>query len=228
MTRPALVLRPEAGNTRTCERLRAAGLTPIAWPLFATTALPWRAPDPVAFDAMLLTSANAVRLAGAELAGVAHLPVVAVGAATAAAARAAGLRVVHSGAGDAAAAAAALPGARLLHLAGRDHVAVAGAAVATVYASDPVAIDARALRRVAAGSVALLHSARAAVRLRELTDAASRKRIRLAALSPAVLAAAGEGWEGAEAAAVPDDAVLVALARALAIDRPDRDGDNAG
>lgn len=86
-----LVVRPEPGSTRTLARLHALGVDAAAFPLFATVPVPWDAPDPAAHDALLITSANAVRHAGPTLAALAHLPVIAVGAQTAEAARGAGL-----------------------------------------------------------------------------------------------------------------------------------------
>lgn len=213
MTR-ALVLRPEPGNARTCAALVAAGLEPVALPLFAAVPLGWSPPDPADYDALLLTSAQAVRLAGGGLARLAGLPVVAVGAATAAAARAAGLDVAIVGDGDAAAAvarSAAYP--RLLHLAGREHVAQPGVAALPVYASEPVPVAPDALA-AALDAVVLLHSARAAQHFATLAEPLPRSRIRLAALSPAVAAAAGAGWAKVVVAGRPEDAALVQAALA--------------
>jgi len=217
--RRALVLRPEPGNARTVALLRAEGLEAIGVPLFAVRGLAWAMPDARAFDALLLTSANAVRFGGPDLAALAHLPVVAVGAATAAAARAAGLRVTVTGEGDAAAAVAgarAYP--RLLHLAGREHVALPGVSRAIVYASEAVAVAPDALAAAVDG-VVLLHSARAAARFVELAADLPRDRVRVAALSDNVARAAGTGWARVSVAERPSDAQLVAAAVMLAIDR---------
>ncbi|MEJ8631019.1 uroporphyrinogen-III synthase [Sphingomonas sp. I4] len=122
--------------------LHAAGLTARWIPLFEARAVEWTPPDPDMVDALLLTSAQAVRLAGPGLDDLRHKPVVAVGPATAATARAAGLSVVLTGTRDAAAVVAEAKAAgltRLLHLAGRDRVET-GAMVRTVYAADPCAI----------------------------------------------------------------------------------------
>src|SRR3546814_17961971 len=77
------------------------GLDAHHLPLFAARPLSWRAPDPAGFDALLLTSAQAARLGGEDLAKLSALPVHAVGAVTAAAAEAAGLRGVAVGEADA-------------------------------------------------------------------------------------------------------------------------------
>ena len=75
MTRRALVLRPEPGAAATLERLAAAGVVGEAMPLFRVLPRAW-SPPAGAFDALLLTSANAVRHGGEGLARVRHLPVV--------------------------------------------------------------------------------------------------------------------------------------------------------
>jgi uroporphyrinogen-III synthase len=213
----ALVLRPEPGNARTADRLIAAGMDVIRLPLFVAAPVAWTAVDPDRYDALLVTSANAIRHAGPGLDAVRHLPVVAVGQETAAVARQAGLHVTAVGASDAAAAlviAHRSGFARPLHLAGRDYRPV-GVATVVVYASDAVMVPAGAMAAAMDG-LALIHSPRAARRFAELVDrdALDRSRIGVVALSPAVLAAAGDGWASAVAAAVPTDAALVALAAA--------------
>lgn len=217
MTLAALVLRPEPGASATAARLRAAGLEARWLPLFETRALGWTVADPAAFDALLLTSGNAVRLAGPGLDALAHLPVVAVGAATASAARSAGLQVAHVGAGDAASAVAGAGAGRLLHLAGRDRVALPDVTAVTVYAAEERTVTRAELVAAATGAVALLHSPRAAGRFAALAGDA-RTTIRCAALSDAVAEAAGKGWAALATAHAPTDAALVELAARLAID----------
>ena len=93
-----IVVRPEPGCAATLAAARELGFAAEGHPLFAVRALGW-APPPAQFDALLIGSANAVRHAGPGLAAYAALPVYAVGAATAAAAREAGLTVIGEGAG---------------------------------------------------------------------------------------------------------------------------------
>jgi uroporphyrinogen-III synthase len=206
------VLRPEPGNAATCARLRAAGLEPLPLPLFAVRPLGWDAPDPAAFDALLLTSVNALRHAGPALARYSALPVLAVGEATAAAARDAGFRPALVGDADVAALLAATDARRILHLSGRERTGADPRVTAVpVYASDPLPVAPEPL----AGTVALLHSPRAARRLAAIAGDL-RPAIRVAALSPAVAEAAGPGWAALAAAPAPTDATLVALARTLA------------
>jgi uroporphyrinogen-III synthase len=223
LSRAIAVLRPEPGNAATAAAIEALGLTAVRLPLFEVHAIDWVAPDAARFDALLLTSANAPRHAGPGLAALRALPVHAVGAATAAAAREAGLDVVAVGDGDGAAlvAAAAARGVRrALLLGGRDR-AVEGhpiiAKTIAIYASEPVAVALEALDQLA-GSVVLLHSPRAARRVAGLIDRAGidRRTVRIAAISAATADAAGGDWEGIIAAATPDDAALIALARSLA------------
>lgn len=220
MSRAVAVLRPEPGNAATVARVEAAGLSAIRLPLSAVCALDWTAPDPAAFDSLILTSANAPRLAGSHLDFFAHLPLFAVGAATAAAARARGLTVSETGESDGAGLVATMAArgfSRALLLAGREHALHDGGIIArsiAVYAADPLPVDARAIGGLA-GNIALLHSARAARRFADIAGD-TRASIRLAAISPAVAEAVGPGWADVAAAPLPDDDALIALARRLA------------
>ena len=76
------------------------------------------------------------------------------------------------------------------------------------------------LRKLAGQTVAV-HSPRAGRRLAELVDQAGidRATIRIAAISEAAAAAAGDGWAIREAAETPDEAALLALAARLC-DKP--------
>lgn len=221
--RAVAVLRPEPGNAATAARLEEVGLRVLRMPLFHVVACDWTPPLADRFDALLLTSANTVRHAGAGLAQYRHLPVVAVGATTAAAAQAAGFVIAHIGTGDAIAATTAAGFARLLHLGGRDRTeAPSVAAAIPVYASEAIpSVDLSAVT----GQVAMLHSVRAAQAL--AAAGLARGTIRLAALSEAVAAAAGPGWERIAVAPQPTDAELVEVAPTLAIDRWAGAGDKA-
>lgn len=188
-------------------------------PAFRLAPLAWTASAPQNFDALLLTSGNAVRLAGPKLAEYAALPVYAVGEATAQAARKAGLDVQHIGNMSVA---ALLPVAeraghtRLLWLAGRDRIALDPGAdmaieIATVYESDALPAPTDFARRVAEADAVLLHSPRAAAHFGWLCDIAgiARHKVTLAALSLAIAEAAGEGWRDLLVAETPSDASLL-------------------
>ncbi len=228
---PLILVRPQPGLDRSVAAARALGLTVIAAPLFATVPLAWDVPDDgTAHDALLLTSANAVRLAGPGLAALSRLPVWCVGPHTAAAARAAGLNVVHVGAADGAAVLAAMDHAgvrRPLWLAGRDHRPLMwqGAPLAALcsYAAESVPPPEDWTAAIAAPAVVAVHSPRAAMRAAEL--AGSRvKHLKLAAISAAALGAAGEGWADCAVAAQPRDAALLELARRMCQTGADQQG----
>jgi len=221
MSRPIVVLRPEPGNAATVERLTAAGLSAIALPLFEVRPVDWVLPAMENHDALLLTSANTLRFGGTQLAALRGLPVLAVGAATAEAARRNGFAVVAVGEGgveELLDMPAAKRFRRLLHLAGRDRTEAPRGAVATaitVYASEALVVGTDDLHRIE-HAVVLLHSVRAASRLDALTTDVDRATVRLAAISDAVAQAAGDNWGQCAIAAAPDDAALVALAARLA------------
>jgi uroporphyrinogen-III synthase len=223
MSRPLAVLRPEPGATVTVERILAAGHRALRLPLFHVEQRAWAPVAAAEHDALVLTSANAMRHAGPQLDTLRALPVWAVGDATAAAATAAGLTVAATGT---AGAAALLDGAwaagvrQALWLGGESlrldgHPAVTR--IVAVYASTPTAPDPQAIRHLP-GSVALAHSPRAARALRRLLDAHDivPSELRLAAISSAAAEAAGSGWDATEIAADPTDPVLVAAAIRLA------------
>lgn len=216
------MLRPEPGNAATVERVARAGLTPIACPLFAVAPLAWTPPDPAGFDALLLTSANAVRHGGPALGELRDLPVLAVGGVTAAAARDAGFMIEHVGESDLAALLAGMQKQRLLWLAGEDRTAIDHPAIAetlAVYRAAPLPIAADAMRALS-DSVALLHSARAGARFAALLDqhGVARRHVALAGISAKATRAAGAGWRAVTVATTPTDDALIAAARTLAID----------
>jgi uroporphyrinogen-III synthase len=214
------VLRPEPGNAATAARLRAIGLESVQLPLFETQPLPWTMPAGP-FDGLLLTSAAAIRFAGEKLTALSGYPTLAVGPATAAAAKQAGLAVAIMGDADAAALLTQAEAAgyrRLLHLSALEGKLTADGIVAAavpIYTAAPLAISDTAVQELA-GTVALIHSPRAGARLSELTTGEARATIRLAAISPAAARTAGDGWEQVATAVLPHDDALIALARTLA------------
>jgi uroporphyrinogen-III synthase len=208
--RPLVILRPEPGASRTAAKAQALGLDVRLAPLFTIVPVPWTAPDPAEFDALVLTSANAVRHGGEELDKLRGLPVHAVGQATAALARAAGFRIASVG--DGGSGQMMLPaGQRLLHLAGRDHVGAGAMRVIAVY--EARAVDSPPGIEQLRDCVVAVHSPRAGRRLAELVT--ERGRIAIAAISPAAAQACRTGWHQLRAADAPNDAVLLALAARL-------------
>lgn len=225
MTARVLVLRPEPGASRTAALLGQAGMEPVVYPLFDVEALAWEPPDADAFDALLLTSANAVRHAGPALARYGALPCYCVGEATAAAARDAGLADVRVGGGDAATTVPLLLAdgrSRVLHLGGSDvrsfdslgmHIERVAVYRAVEHGdADGLVAVVRATRPVAA----MVHSPRAGERLAALLPAPHRNGIALIAISDAAASACGPGWRDMIAACDRSDAAMIAAAQKLA------------
>ncbi len=217
MSRPLLVLRPQPDADATAGRAAALGLETIVRPLFETRSLAWTAPDGP-FDALMLTSAAAPRLGGAQLAQYHHLPAYAVGDATAAAARAAGFADIHiesQGVDSLIARMAEDDVTTALHLTGRDTAPHREAPfeLTTVAIYEAAEVDAPELPDKA---VALLHSTRAARRFASLM--ADRAAFDVIAISPSVAAALGDGWRSKHCANDPTDAAMLALAVPLCKD----------
>jgi len=212
--RKLLLLRPEPGLTARRERAEAMGVGGVACPLFDVGPLAGGAPDARQFEALLLTSANAVREAGPGLAAYRALPVHAVGQATAAAAEAAALRVQTTGSAGVDALLAGLSGTlRLLHLCGRHRAGSGSAArVTSIAVYESRQVDRPALPDMS-DMVVAVHSPRAGRRLDELAQ--SRPKVRIAAISEAAAAACGTGWHSIAVASQPSDAELLALAAKL-------------
>lgn len=213
--RPIIVLRPEPGTTKTVQRARELGLDARPLPLFSIEPLEWRAPEASGFDALLLTSANAVRQGGDQLEKLRGLQVYAVGDATADAAREAGFDIAAAGDADIDSLLSSIPGElRLLHLCGADrrvpdrprqHIRPL-----PVYSSHELE---RPELADLGPAVALIHSPRAGRRLAELVP--DKSRIAIAAISAAAADAAGAAWEAVEIAERPNDDALLALAARL-------------
>lgn len=218
--KPMLVLRPEPGATATARRIAAMGGRAIVAPLFAIEPIAWTPPPPERFDALMLTSANAVRLAGDDLALYLRLPAYVVGKSTAGVLREVGFGPLRVGDGNAADLLAAIEaeGCRsILHLTGEDFrdVAPGEAAIAhvPVYRARAVTeLPEAAVSAIEEGAVALLHSPRAARVFARFVDPAG---LSIAAISPAAAEAAGPGWRAVAVAAQPSDEALLAAAARL-------------
>lgn len=222
---PLIVIRPEPGCSATVATAREMGLEAYGFPLFAVSPLEWEPPEPAAFDALLIGSANAIRHGGAELARFIGKPLYAVGEVTALMARDAGFTVVASGAGGLQ---SLLDGRidpahrRLLRLGGRERVSLTPPSHITlieriVYASEPLPMPVALAGMLGNPCVVLLHSAEAARHFAHecARTGLSRGHLTLAAIGSRVTAAAGPGWASATSAEQPDETALLALARQL-------------
>lgn len=212
--RKLLLLRPEPGLSASADRARSMGLEVLPCPLFCVEPVEWAVPDPADYDALLLTSANAVRHGGPGLIALTALPVHAVGRAAATAAKKLGFKIESVGQSGVAELLAALPNSlTLLHLAGENRHSVPSrhhVEAHTVYRSAP--IDNPCLPPIE-GLIAAVHSPRAGARLAKHAEV--RRRTAIAAISAAAAEACGDGWERVEVAERPDDPSLLALAAML-------------
>lgn len=215
MSNRVLILRPEPGASATAAKAALHGLEPILAPLFNVRPVEWTPLAAEHFDAIMMTSANAARFGGAKLEQYTHLPLYAVGSATAAAATKAGFRDVRVGQSDGAALLdqIAWDGVKhVLQLAGQDvtatkqpDVAVTRCVVYAARAIDPPP-------KLPPDSIILVHSPRAGARLASLISGDNRLRYTIVAISRAAGDATGEGWHAIHHAEQPNDDALLARA----------------
>jgi uroporphyrinogen-III synthase len=217
-----LILRPEPVAGRTAAKAAALGLDVRMHPLLAPQPVAWTPPPARHFDALLLTSAHGVRLAGPGLAAYHELPAYAVGEATARAMRDAGFADVVAGVGDGSAIAAQVAAhghRRLLHLGGTTVAPMAVEAIdvtrIAVYSMTSLPPDPALIADAVAGSILLVHSPRAGERLAAQIVQDARAALHIVAISPVALAACGAGWASGRAAARPVDDEMLALAARL-------------
>lgn len=214
-----LIIRPQPGADATAHRLRAAGHEPILMPLFAIAHLPMRRRSTNGYDAILLTSGNAVRAAGEFLTNNPATPIYAVGSATASALYALSLPVTKTGSEGVEALvriAVADGHQRLLWLAGEDHspiphIDAVGIDIDIVYRSVTVDTPDNFACHVTESDVVILHSSRAARHFADLCGTMNlpRANIALATFSSAIAEAAGENWAAMVVADAPNDAALL-------------------
>ena len=220
MSRKIIAIRPEPGLSQTVEAARAIGLEIIGYPLFEIDPVDWELPTGLSFDGLLIGSANAIRQGGAELAMLLDIPVYAVGATTASAARAAGFNVVMVGAGGLQSLLDSLrhKELQLLRLAGEEHVPLElsplhSITTRIVYRSKAVAAPGTLLNSGLDQALVLLHSAAAAEHFSKECNriCAPKLQISLACLGPRIADAAGEGWAEIAIAPEPNDTALLTL-----------------
>ncbi|MEJ7934274.1 uroporphyrinogen-III synthase [Sphingobium sp. AN558] len=217
-----IILRPQPAAGRTAARVAALGLCPLVHPLFAPQPLDWTPPPTEDFDAVLLTSANGVRLAGPGIGRYRSLPTYAVGEATALALVQAGFADVTAGTADGSMIAAriARDGHRaILHLGGR-HVAPLDPGPLridriAVYAMNEAPQAAALPATIEPGDILLIHSPRAGERAAALLSPLARETLHIVAISPAAALAAGDGWASVQSSAQPQDDAMLALAARL-------------
>ena len=223
MSIPVVVLRPEPGLTATLVAAFERGLPARGMPLAVVEPRDWKAPA-ITFDGVLIGSANAVRNAGAELAKVAHLPVLAVGQASAEAAMAASLGIEQVGEGGLQDLVDGLRGGtrHLLRIAGETHlpltlpddITVTTRITYAVKYSVPTDGQAALLRE---GGLVLLHSGEMAHHFSQQCEALGidKSCLAIAALAPRIAEMAGTGWSSVHIAPARSDGALLDLAARL-------------
>ena len=224
---PLVIIRPEPGNQASTAAARKIQMEAHGFPLFEVAPTSWQAVPAADYDALLIGSANVLRCGGRGLGALRSLPVYAVGETTAEAARAAGFTVAATGPGSLQALLSQVaPGhRRLLRLSGAERIALTVPAhlrvtERVVYASAACALPAALADLLRRPAIVALHSAEAAQHLTAecVRCGIRRAPLRLAALSPRIAAAAGDGWGEVAAAGSPDDKALLALARQMCQD----------
>ena len=224
---PVVIIRPEPGNAASTELAQSLRMEAHGFPLFDIIARSWEAVPCEQADALLVGSANVFRHGGRGLGVLRSLPVYAVGEATSVAARAAGFVVAAVGAGAMQGTLDALASnhRRLLRLAGDERVPLTLPKGVTmdervVYASVALPFPAELAALLREPAIVALHSAEAARHLSAqcVTHGIRRAPLRIAAMSPRIGAAAGDGWGDVAVASYPDDKALLALARQMCQD----------
>lgn len=220
--RPLIVIRPEPGCSATLSAARGLGLEVHGFPLFAVEPVVWDVPEAAGFDGLLAGSANVFRHGGEGLARLTALPVHAVGAATAEAARAAGFRVAQVGEGGLQVLAGRLAPGNYLRLAGEDHVPLdpaAGARIESriVYAARALPMPSALIALLSVPCVVALHSGEAARHFAAecKSHGVQRQHVTIAALAPRIAAMAGSGWGDVGISAQRTDTAMLELAERM-------------
>lgn len=222
---PVLAIRPEPGLTATLELGRGMGLNMHGFALSEVVAVDWEMPPLERFDALLLGSANAIRHGGEKLSRLQHLPVHAVGQATAREAEEAGFTVARTGKGGLQTVLDAVPPpVHYLRLVGSEYVELSPPEGVSfeplqVYDVQPREFSQSAAKWLSEEPIVLLHSG---AMTRQFAKECSRlgvdrSRITLAAMGPRIAEPAGEGWRAIHVSDAPNDTALLEMVRAVCI-----------
>jgi len=224
---PLVIIRPEPGNAASVAAARQLRMETHGFPLFEIAPKSWEAVPPGQFDAMLVGSAQVFRQAGRGLGALRDLPVYAVGETTAQAACEAGFTIAATGTSNMQGLLAVLDPAhrKLLRLAGEERVALTlpkGVSMEerVVYASHARPFPPELIELLREPAIIALHSAEATRHLAAqcVGHGIKRARLRIAAMSNRIAAAAGDGWGEVAVATYPEEKALLALARQMCQD----------
>jgi uroporphyrinogen-III synthase len=220
-----LIIRPQPGTDETARAAKEMAINAIVMPLFEVRSIDWTPPDLAQMDAVMITSANAIHFGGAGLATLTNLPVYAVGDKSAAAARAAGFKVVWSGKFDANAllSAASANGCRKLFWpagADKSELAVPGGITIhaiSVYNSAILPASPEMLALLQLPVCVALHSVRASRYFLAIceTHNIDKQQITVFALSQKISDAIGQGWAYKLVADCPDDTSLLSKVKSF-------------
>lgn len=195
-------------------------------PLFDVVAISWELPGSHDLEAVMVTSANALRHGGSQLSDLLEKPCYAVGERTAAEAALIGFHDVRKGPSDGRALVAMMEqdGVRsAFHLCGADHIPLKAPHMrirpVPVYRSKArEALPKHAIDALAGGdALALIHSPRAGALFAKLCNQAriDRGTVGIVGISRAATEAADAGWRFQAHAPRPRDDALLELAAKL-------------
>ena len=220
--RPVLICRAQPGADATAKRTEALGLDAIVYPLFSIEPLTWTPPDPAAFDAVMLTSANAPRHGGDAMGRYMSLPAFVVEEATAKAAEKAGFQDIRICGPDVEGVISSIHNKgykNILHLSGH-HVRPydpkdLNIVTCAVYQAAATGEAEELAAHLARAPVILVHSPRTGKHVAALTTSRQRQGASIVAISEAALQACGNDWKSMHAAKEPTDAAMLALVRQI-------------
>ncbi len=164
-----ILLRPIEGALQSAQIARDIGLEPIIAPASEIRPLSWDAPSASKFDAIMITSANALRINQEKVTPYRHLPFYAVGQATAKLAKQMGFTIAGLGSGGAKALWPLLEQdsrQHVLRLVGTDHIPIASDKITSIITYKamalPIHIDLQTLlQKNDSPHIFAFHSARA-------------------------------------------------------------------
>lgn len=222
MAETLLICRPQPGADATAQKAADMGLTPHLYPLFTLKPLAWDPPDPGHYDAVMFTSANALRYGGDALSLYQPLPTFAVGGNTARAAEHAGFQDVSISGPNVQALVEHINSTgykNILHLCGADVRPYEAGALHiqrhSVYRAAQTGDATGLAEALGKTQTIVIHSPRAGECLRALTTAEQRLKCSIIAISETARAACGNGWSASLAAKTPNDSAMLAIARQI-------------
>ncbi len=217
-----IIIRPQPGADATANRAATLGIATIVAPLFEVRPVEWALPAIRDYDALMITSANALTYGGPALEQLRNLPVLAVGEATAEHAKTHGFKIAATG-NSGVAELLEMPETQGLHnilwLAGADHMAVTPPAplkvdCVVVYESCVLPPSDALAAALNTPAVTALHSTRAARTFNQVCGdlAIDKARQSIVALSADIAQAAGGGWCAVSVAGRLNDNALLSSA----------------